>query len=237
MDRIIFMVLRNIYRAPFWFYRVLKMGREDAACTEQERYGYIRRMVEEINRTGRVTIRVQGRENLPEQDGFILFPNHQGLFDALALIEASPHPFGVVIKKEAAGIILVKQVVRALRGIAIDREDMKDSVRMIRQVAEEVKAGRNYVIFAEGTRSRRGNELLPFKGGTFKSAVKARCPIVPVALIDSYRPFDERGIARREVQVHFLPPLYPDQYIDMKTNQIADLVHDQIQEKINQNIP
>ena len=61
MDRIIFMVLRNIYRAPFWFYRVVKMGREDAACTEQERYGYIRRMVEEINRTGRVTIRVQGR--------------------------------------------------------------------------------------------------------------------------------------------------------------------------------
>ena len=47
MDRIIFMVLRNIYRAPFWFYRVVKMGREDAACTEQERYGYIRRMVEE----------------------------------------------------------------------------------------------------------------------------------------------------------------------------------------------
>ena len=45
MDRIIFMVLRNIYRAPFWFYRVVKMGREDAACTEQERYGYIRRMV------------------------------------------------------------------------------------------------------------------------------------------------------------------------------------------------
>ena len=47
MDRIIFMVLRNIYRAPFWFYRVVKMGREDAACTEQERYGYIRRMVED----------------------------------------------------------------------------------------------------------------------------------------------------------------------------------------------
>ena len=47
MDRIVFMVLRNIYRAPFWFYRVVKMGREDAACTEQERYGYIRRMVED----------------------------------------------------------------------------------------------------------------------------------------------------------------------------------------------
>ena len=207
MDRIIFMVLRNIYRAPFWFYRVMKMGREDAACTEQERYGYIRRMVEEINRTGRVTIRVQGRENLPEQDGFILFPNHQGLFDALALIEASPHPFGVVIKKEAAGIILVKQVVRALRGIAIDREDMKDSVKMIRQVAEEVKAGRNYVIFAEGTRSRRGNELLRFKGGTFKSSVKARIPYVTVAVVERHRPVEVGGSARRAATGHCLTAL------------------------------
>ena len=92
MDRIIFMVLRNIYRAPFWFYRVVKMGREDAACTEQERYGYIRRMVEEINRTGRVTIRVQGRENLPEQDGFILFPNHQGLLTRWHSLRPAPIP-------------------------------------------------------------------------------------------------------------------------------------------------
>lgn len=236
MDRIVWMVFRNLFRAPIWLYHILKMEKEDTDYTEQERYDYIRRMVKVINRTGRVTVEVHGLENVPEKDGFIMFPNHQGLFDVLALIEASSHPFGVVIKKEAAGIILIKQVVRVLRGIAIDRENMKDSVKMIQQVSSEVKEGRNYVIFPEGTRSRNGDQILPFKAGTFKSAVKAQCPIVPVALIGSYRPFDERGIGRRTVQVHFLPPLNSEQYIDKKTSEIADLVHDRIQEKINQNI-
>ncbi len=236
MNRIVWMVFRNLFRAPFWLFRISRMGRENTAFTEQECYGYIRRIVEKVNATGRVTVQVYGRENVPAQDGFVMFPNHQGLFDVLALIEASEHPFGVVIKKEAAGIILVKQVVQALRGIAIDRDDIRSSMEVIRQVTKEVKEGRNYVIFPEGTRSRNGNQILPFKGGTFKSAVNARCPIVPVALIDSYRPFDERGISRQIVQVHFLPPMLPEQYIGKKTMEIADMVHDQIQEKINQYI-
>ncbi|HIZ79991.1 MAG TPA: 1-acyl-sn-glycerol-3-phosphate acyltransferase, partial [Candidatus Lachnoclostridium stercorigallinarum] len=118
MDRIVWMVFRNLFRAPIWFYHIIKMGREDTPYTEQERYDYIRRMVKTVNRTGRVTVEVHGLEYIPEKNGFIMFPNHQGLFDVLALIEASSHPFGVVIKKEASGIILVKQVVRLLRGIA-----------------------------------------------------------------------------------------------------------------------
>lgn len=236
MWRIIYMVLMNLFHAPIWLYKIGRMGRPEDRHTKEERYEYIAKMDKRIIRRGRVDLVCTGVDGIPEQDGFIMFPNHQGLFDVLALIEASSHPFGVVIKKEAAGIILIKQVVRVLRGIAIDRENMKDSVRMIQQVSSEVKEGRNYVIFPEGTRSRNGDQILPFKAGTFKSAVKAKCPIVPVALIGSYRPFDERGIGRRTVQVHFLPPLNSEQYIDKKTSEIADLVHDRIQEEINQNI-
>lgn len=233
MNRIAWMVFRNIVRVPFWFLHIVKMGKENSGYTEQERYDYIRNMVKKINKTGRVTVKVFGEENIPEQDGFIMFPNHQGLFDVLALMESNTHPFGVVIKKEASNIILVKQVVKALRGIAINREDIKASLEVIHQMTKEVKEGRNYLIFAEGTRSRNGNQILPFKGGTFKSAVNAKCPIVPVALIDSYRPFDEPGIAKRTVQVHYLKPILPEQYIGMKTVEIADIVHDRIQEEIN----
>ena len=120
-----------------------------------------------------------------------------------------------------------------MRGIAIDRDDIKDSIRMIRQVTEEVKQGRNYVIFAEGTRSKEQNNILPFKSGTFKSAVNAKCPIVPVALIDSYKPFDCNSIKKEKVEVHYLPPIYPEEYKGMKTSEIAEIVHDRIQEEIN----
>lgn len=233
MNRIAYMVMRNIFRVPVWFYHVWKMGRPGDTHTEQERYDYLRNIVKTVNRTGRVEIEVHGEENLPKDNGFILFPNHQGLFDVLAIMESCPNPLGIVVKKEASNIILVKQVIELLRGMSIDRQDIKASMKVIMKMTEDVKNGRNYVIFAEGTRSKDGNHILPFKGGTFKSAVNAKCPIVPVALIDSFKPFDISSIRRQKVIVSFLDPIYPDQYIGMKTIQIADVVHDKIQQEIN----
>lgn len=233
MNRIAYMVMKNIFHVPNWLYKLFRFGREGDTHTEQERYGFLRHAVTCVNKSGRVKIEVYGQEFLPEQDGFILFPNHQGLFDVLAIIEANPHPFGVVVKKEVANIFLVKQVVRLLRGLSIDREDVRSSIKIINQMAEEVKGGRNYLIFAEGTRSRKGNEILDFKGGTFKSAVNARCPIVPVALIDSFKPFDIPSIKKEIVQVHFLKPIVYDQYVGMKTMEIARTVQKQIQEEID----
>ena len=233
MKRIIYMVFMNLLHAPMWFFTISRMAREEDTRTAAEKYGYISEMVKRINRRGRVTVTATGTEHIPSQDGFILFPNHQGLFDVLAVIEGCPHPFGVVIKKEAAGILLVKQVVKLLRGLSIDRKDTRSSLKLINQMTEEVRQGRNYLIFPEGTRSRKGNELLEFKAGTFKSAVNARCPIVPVALVNSFRPFDIHSIKDETVQVHFLEPIGYDQYIGMKTTEIAHLVHDRIQEEIN----
>ena len=75
-----------------------------------------------------------------------------------------------------------------------------------------------------------------FKGGSFKSATKAQCPIVPVALVDSFKPFDTNSIKPVTVQVHFLEPLYYDDYKDMKTTQIAALVQERIQSVIDANV-
>lgn len=236
MNRIAYMVLRNFFRAPIWFYQIWKLGRSGDTHTEQQRYDYIRNVVKTVNRTGRVEVEVHGIQNLPEKNGFILFPNHQGLFDVLAIMESCPNPLGIVVKKEASNIILIKQVIAAMHGMSIDRQDVKASLKVITKMTEDVKQGRNYVIFAEGTRSREGNHLLSFKGGTFKSAVNARCPIVPVALIDCFKPFDVNSIKKQKVQVRFLEPLQPEQYVGLRTIQIADIVHDKIQQEINENM-
>lgn len=233
MNRIAYMVMKNIFRVPAWFYKLCRLGREEDTHTEQEKYDFLRDIVTKVNKSGRVTIEVHGCSNLPEQNGFIMFPNHQGLFDVLAIIEGNPHPFGVVIKKEAADIILIKQVIRLLHGLSMDRKDIRSSMKLINQMTEEVKQGRNYLIFPEGTRSRKENEILEFKAGTFKSAVNAKCPIVPVALINSFKPFDISSIKKETVQVHFLEPILYEQYMGMKTTEIAHLVHDKIQAEID----
>ena len=68
--------------------------------------------------------------------------------------------------------------------------------------------------------------------GSFKAATKSRCPIVPVALIDSYKAFDTRSIEKMVVQVHFLEPMYYDEYKDMKTTELALEVKTRIEETI-----
>lgn len=236
MRRIAFMVFRCLLKAPWWWFRVWLFGRKGDTHTEQERYEYLRYVVKKANRAGRVDVVCSGIENLPDKNGFILFPNHQGMFDMLAIIETCPNPVSVVVKKEASEIFLVKQVIELLHGISIDRKDIRGAKKVIDQMSEEVSNGRNYVIFAEGTRSRDGNNILEFKAGTFKSAVNAGCPIIPVALINSFCPFDIPSIKREKVQVHYLEPINPDQYVGMKTREIAHLVHDRIQKKIDENM-
>lgn len=232
MKRILLMVITNILHVPLWFYQIDKMGKNRDQYSEEERYHYLRKILRRVNRRGRVKVMTYGVENLPKTNGFIMFPNHQGLFDMLAIIESCPKPMGVVIKKEAAEWILVKQVIRVLEGIPMDRSDIRSSMEIIKEMAAQVKKGRNFVIFPEGTRSRKGNEILDFKAGTFKSAVKAGCPIIPVALVNSFRPFDISSIKKEKVQVHFLKAIYPEQYMGMKTVEIAELVHGRIQKEI-----
>lgn len=231
MRRIALMVFRLLYKAFYYFYHICKCAsREDISY--EEGFRWIKRTTILANRAGRVKIEAHGLENLPEKDGFIMFPNHQGLFDVLVFFESCPRPFAFVIKKEAANIILLKQVREALGSLVMDREDIRQSMKVIQTMAEEVKKGRNFLIFPEGTRSRQGNHTLVFKGGTFKSAVKAKCPIVPCALIDSFIPFDEKSIRPVTVHLYYLKPLYYEEYQNMKTTEIAEEVKRRIDEQI-----
>ena len=235
MKRILMMVLRNILMVPYGWIRLCYRAAHVNKYSEENMYEFLTWIDLRANRGGNVHIDVHGIENLPEKDGFIFFPNHQGLYDVLAVIEACPRPFSVVAKKEVGEIPFLKQVFACMRASLTDREDVRQAMQVIVDVAKEVKKGRNYLIFAEGTRSKNGNQVGSFKGGSFKSATKAQCPIVPVALIDSFKPFDTNTIKPVTVQVHFMEPLLYEEYKDMKTTEIAALVQKRIQEKIDKN--
>lgn len=227
------MVLRLLLAVPYYFFKIWWCGKSKKVSFE-ESFVLIKKITKKANHAGRVTIESYGLENIPKENGFMLYPNHQGLFDVLVFLESCPNPFAFVAKKEASNIILLKQVMEALGCYAIDREDVRQSMQVINKVSEDVKAGKNFLIFPEGTRSRKGNELLEFKGGSFKSATKARCPIVPCALIDSFIPFDENSIRPVTVKVIYLTPMYYNEYKDMKTVEIAAEVRKRIEKAIEE---
>jgi len=232
MKRILLMVIRNIFRLPKLLFRLYHYARNVDKYTEEERYAVLKDTVYHANRGGRITIKAYGEHNIPKENGFIFYPNHQGLFDVLAVLDVCPVPFSVINKKEISKIPFLKQVFTCMKAYAIDREDIKQSLQVILKIANDVKHGRNFLIFAEGTRSRQGNKLLDFKGGSFKSATKAKCPIVPMAIIDAYKAFDTNSIQKLTVQVHFLEPLLYEDYKEMKTIEIAGIVKRQIEEVI-----
>ena len=132
------------------------------------------------------------------------------------------------LKIEVKNIFFLKQIFTIMKAKFMDRDDVRQSLKVIQEVTEEVKSGRNFLIFPEGTRSKEGNHPGEFKGGSFKCAMKARCPIVPVAMLNSYQAFDTNSIRPVTVQVHFLKPLSYEEYKDMKSTEIARLVRDQI---------
>lgn len=239
MERIILMVLRLLYKVPGWWIKVCRYGKDEnfEKYDEEQRYALLQEVTTRANRAGRVTVECYGRENLPKENGYILFPNHQGLFDTLLFFETHGRFLSFVMKKEVANVLLVKQIGRMVRAKAMDRSDVRQSMTVIKEVSEEVKKGRNYIIFPEGTRSREGNKLLNFKGGAFKSAVYAKCPIVPVAVIDSYKAFDIHSIKKMTAQIHYLEPLTYEQYKGMKTVEIAAIVKSRIEAEIERYAP
>ena len=235
MKRIMLMVAYNILLVPYMWFKLCYYASHVDKYTEEQRYKVLRFIDNRAIKGGRVKIDVHGQENIPEQNGFMFFPNHQGLFDVLSIVAACPRPFSVVMKKEIQNIPLLKQVFACMKAYAIDRDDVKQAMKVIIQVTKEVKEGRNYLIFAEGTRTKDPNHVHEFKGGSFKSAMKAKCPIVPVALIDAYKPFDTKSIEKVTVQVHFLEPISYDEYKDMKSVELAAEVKSRIEKVIEKN--
>lgn len=231
MKRILLMFLRSFFSLPYYLFQVYRLANVDKH-DKITRYQFIHKMVPVVNRRGKIKVECFGVENLPKETGYILFPNHQGMFDALAIFETHERPLVTVMKKEVKDVFLLKKIIQMLQAEIIDREDIRQSMTVINNMARRVKEGENFILFAEGTRSRKQNQIGEFKGGSFKSAYYAKCPIVPVALIDSYKPFDTGSTKPVTVQIHYLEPFYYNDYKHLKTTEISHLVSERIRETI-----
>jgi 1-acyl-sn-glycerol-3-phosphate acyltransferase len=70
--------------------------------------------------------------------------------------------------------------------IPVDRKNRERAVQAIEAAVKSLQAGRSFMVFPEGTRSRDGR-LQPLKKGAFVMAIKAQAPIVPISVSGSSR--------------------------------------------------
>ena len=236
MNRIVLMVLRNWYRVPGLYARLCRYAKDPDQYPEQERWDHIAHILRLAVKSGNVDLQVTGLENIPQEEAFLLYPNHQGMFDVVAIAATCKRPLGAVLKKELVDIPFLKQIVACTKSFPMDRADVRQSLTVIQNVIAEVKQGRSYLIFPEGTRSRNGNQMVDFHHGCFRCAVKTKCPVVPLAFVDSFRVLDQKGSGQVSVQMHYLQPIPYEEYQGLSTVELADLVKQRIQAAIDASV-
>ena len=234
MNRIAMMVLKNLWHVPGAWFKLCRYAKNTDKYPELERWQHIQYILNLAVKGGNLDLKITGLENIPRDEAFMMYANHQGLFDVVAIAATCDVPLGAVLKKELYDVPFLHQIALCTKSFAMDREDVRQSLTVIQNVTEEVKNGRNYLIFPEGTRSKLGNRMQEFHGGSFRCATKSKCTILPVALIDCFKVLDQKGSAPITVQLHYLKPIPYAEYEGMKPAEVAALVKQRIQEKIDE---
>lgn len=234
MFRFYFVILLNILRIPILIPRMIYMSNHTNIFSVERRYAMVRRIVRIIKRSAMIVTRGFGQENLPNEGGYIMFANHQGKYDALGVVHTHDKPCSVVMDEARSHMPVASQVIDMVEGKRLKKDDIRQSMRIIMEMAEEAAQGKKFLIFPEGGYDHNKNTVQEFKAGCFKSAVKAKVPIVPVALIDSYKAFEGFRIGPIRTQVHYLNPIPYEEYKDMKTTEIAEIVRQRIVSKIDE---
>lgn len=208
------------------------MIRHEDEFTQEQRYEWAMKMVRHMAKRAKTKTNTYGRENLPEEGGYILFSNHQGKYDALGIMISHVKPLAMLWEERSADRPMARQVRDLAKGKTIRMDDYREQIRVLNEIAQEVADGKRFLIFPEGGYRDNKNYLQEFKSGCFMAALKSKQPVIPVAIYDSWRSMDTAMPGKVTTQVHYLKPILYEEYASMKKKELCDLVKARIEEKM-----
>ena len=125
-------------------------------------------------------VRVAGLENVPEQGGALLIPNHITWIDGVLLVYCCPRPVRMIVHEDYIPGRLGRRLARDYRVIPI-KPGRRSIVQSIRAAQDGLREGDLVCIFAEGGLSRTG-QINPFNPGFLKILKGTGVPVIPVYL-------------------------------------------------------
>lgn len=153
---------------------------------------------------------VLGRDNVPKDEAVLYIANHRSYFDVPVAYSTLPTLTGFMAKKEIGKIPFVSTWMRFLQCQFLDRDDVRQGLKIVFKAIDQVKAGYSFFISPEGTRNQ-GEEMLPFKEGSFKVAEKTGCAIIPIAISNTEEIFENHSpwVHSAHVIIEYGKPIYP----------------------------
>ena len=185
-----------------------------------------------------VKIKCLGTENVPSDRAVLYTANHRSYADIPIGYLTVPTLTGFIAKKQIKNVPSLSWWMTNMNCLFLDRHDLKQGMKTILAAIDNIKAGFSMFVMPEGTRNHE-DEMLPFKEGTFKIALKSGCPIIPVAITNSdavyvlHRPW----VRRANVIIHYGKPIFVEDLTPEESKTIGARVRDIIAEMLKKDAP
>jgi 1-acyl-sn-glycerol-3-phosphate acyltransferase len=155
-------------------------------------------------------LEVTGETISHPRNPYVVVSNHQSLGD-IPLISHLPWEMKWVGKEELFRLPVVGWMMRMAGDIAVNRADARSGARTIIQATRVLEQHCSVMFFPEGTRSLDGR-VGRFNDGAFHLALRARVPVLPVAVEGSRDCLPKRSWvfgSPNTIRVKVLPPIDP----------------------------
>ncbi|MCQ1529871.1 lysophospholipid acyltransferase family protein [Lutispora saccharofermentans] len=159
-------------------------------------------------------VRVEGLDNLPEENGYIVCGNHARVIDPILIGVNMPKKIHFMAKNELFKNKLVAFVLKGLGAFPVKRGEA--DLKSIKTSLKLLQNQQNIGIFPEGTRNTTGE--LKAEPGIAMLAIKSKRPIVPVAIKTDYNLFHRTDIVIGKainLSEHFDTKLKNEDYKDI----------------------
>ena len=179
---------------------------------------------------------VIGEENVPKDRAVLYVGNHRSYFDVVLTYAPCPRLTGYIAKVEMLRYPLLRDWMKALYCLFLDRDDIKAGLKTILQGIEYIKNGISICIFPEGTRNH-SDTMMPFKEGSLKMAEKTGCPIIPMAITNSAEIFENHipFVRRCHVILEYGEPIMPGELSKEEKKFLGAYTQQKIQEMLDKN--
>ena len=153
-----------------------------------------------------------GEENVPKDEAVLYVANHRSMVDIVLTYTRCPGLTGFIAKNSTQKVPALRAWMKRLHCEFLDRDDLKQGMKVILSAINKVKHGISIFIFPEGTRNRDKEDttsILPFKDGSFKIAQKTGCKIIPVAITGTNHIFEDHfpWVRKGEVIIEYGQPV------------------------------
>lgn len=227
-------IVKNFINIIRFYPHMIHVANHPEKYSRDEQYECAKNLIKKVFEKCGIKVEAYGLENISQEDGIYLCMNHQEKFDPLAVWQTFPRQIGVILNDKVTHRPFISEICKLINSKKLIQKDIHSNLQIMHEIVDELKNKQNFMIFPEGYYEDDFSVLKDFKEGSFKSPKRAKCPILPVCIVNSYAIFDKGFKTTRPIEVHYLKPIQFEEYGNFSTHEIACMVRERIQTALDE---